>query len=411
MSENVPFIGDFYETLGVAKEATADEIKKAFRKLARECHPDVAGNDPEAARRFDRVRKAYETLSDPEARERYDRRSAPRRRRSWTDNRYRMPGGLYVHRDGGPGGGDAEQPRRRGGRTHSSNNLDLNDIFGDFGFGEKPPRAARPPAGEPAGPLPGFQAPPEGRDFMDFGDGDGGGPPPDNRQTYGARGADGARTGSPGADIQLQVDVPAAVAARGGVVTLEYPRLRLSEDGRAVARFDELHDLRVPPGVRTGTALRVPRMGDAGTDGSVGDLVCELRVAAEAPGPSSGGRSWFDGPPPAARPPEAPRGRAPAPPPRPPSATPAEAELTVPISVVEALLGGRVPVDSPSGSLRLTLPPGTSSGTRVRLRGKGPNGVDLYVVFQIVVPRVLDDESRQLIERFAELNPDDPREL
>lgn len=417
MSENIPFIGDYYETLGVSKDATAEQIKKSFRKLARECHPDVAGDDPEFARRFDRIRRAYETLSDPEQRARYDKRGQPRRRRGWTDQGYRMPGGFFVQRDGsGNMAGEPGAPRPGGSPTrsrrtkvHPSNTMDLNDIFGDFGFGAESGKGGAKPAGG--------------------GGGSGGtsGPPPDNRQSYGNRDAEGDRSGSPGSDITLDVDVPSRVAQRGGVVTLEYPRLRLTEDGRSVGRYDELHDLRLPPGARSGTTLRVPRMGNAGTDGSVGDLVCDLRVVPDPPEAQevrARGFEGFGGPPPSgrrtnstARGPSPRRAPAPAPsPPRSarsaakPDVSTIEDEPTLDISVVEALLGGRVPVPTPSGTVKVSIPPGTSGGTRLRLRGRGPDGTDLHVQIRIVVPRNLDDESRALIERFAQLNPDEQRD-
>lgn len=426
MAENIPFVADYYETLGVPKDATPDQIKKSFRKLARECHPDVAGDDPEAARRFDRVRRAYETLSDPEARKAYDSRGRRRRRhrRGWTEDGYRMPGGFYVRRDGSgsmnggppprPGANPTRTPRTR---AHPSNGMDLNDIFGDFGFGG-------------GGGASGAQARGGGDTAGAGSSGGAGGPPPDNRQSYGHHDAEGDRTGSPGSDITLSVDVPARVAQGGGIVTVEYPRLRLTEDGKAVARYDELHDLRLPPGARTGVSLRVPRMGNAGTDGTVGDLVCDLRVVADPPGTAPGGPSvdarqagpeglsGISGGPRSSGPRPRPRRSPPPPPPRSrraqaaassPSSSPSAAsadEAVVDISVVDAILGGRVPVETPSGTVRLTIAPGTSGGTRLRLKGRGPGGADLYVRTRVVVPRALDDESRELIARFAQLNPD-----
>lgn len=427
MSQNIPYVADYYETLGVTRDATPDQIKKAFRKLARSCHPDVAGDDPEAARRFDRVRRAYETLSDPESRKAYDNRGKRRRRRRWTEDGYRMPGGFYVQRDGtGSMGGSAPpRPGRNPTRTprsraHPSNGMDLNDIFGDFGFGAE---TNRPKTQGGASRDSGGGSSPRGS----TGSGSSG-PPPDNRQTYGHRDKQGDRTGSPGSDISMSVDVPARTAARGGVVTLEYPRLRLTEDGRSVGRYDEIHDLRLPPGARSGMSVRVPRMGNAGTDGSVGDLVCDLRVVADAEtearptvdarqsGPqgfsSVGGAPYLSpGAPRSAR--SRSRARQPVPPPpvaespAPAPAPPAEGdELVLDISIVDALLGGRIPVETPSGTVRLTVPPGTSGGTRFRLRGRGLRGVDLYARARIVVPKTLDAESRSLIERFASLNPD-----
>jgi DnaJ-class molecular chaperone len=98
-----------------------------------------------------------------------------------------------------------------------------------------------------------------------------------------------------------------------------------------------------------------------------------------------------------------------APPPR--AAAGAEEVLRVPVSIVEALLGGRIPVDTPQGRVHVTLPPcKASDGARVRVRGKAADGGDLLVELRVVLPASLDDESRALIERFAELNPYDPRE-
>lgn len=190
----------------------------------------------------------------------------------------------------------------------------------------------------------------------------------------------------------MVVDVPADVAARGGVVTLHYPRMRRTEDGRGVGRYDEIHDLRVPPGTAHGDVLRSRNYGDAGTDGSHGDLVCEVRLvgrSAHAPVPGPGTKP--------SRPSEQ-------------SVAGTDAEVSLPISIVEALLGGRVPVETPQGRVFVTLRPGTGDGARLRLRGKGEGGQDLFVRPRVVLPRDLDDESIALIERFAELNPYDPRD-
>ena len=151
-------------------------------------------------------------------------------------------------------------------------------------------------------------------------------------------------------------------------------------------------------------------MGDDGTDGTFGDLVCELRVprgtVATPPGPPKSAR---------ARRREA--EQAPRTSPRAASkasdasaAAPTESPADVlAISVVEALLGGRVAVETPSGRVRVSIPPGSSGGTRLRLRGRGRAGADHYVTLQIMVPKDLDEESRDLVERFASLNPLDPR--
>ncbi len=380
MTSPTPVVGDLYATLGVPRDATTEDIKKAFRKLARQYHPDVAGDDPDAARRFDRVRKAYEILVDPVKRKRYE--EAPKRRagrRTRGGDGYRMPGGLYTRHNFGAGR-EASGANSRRAQRDSANNMGLDDLFGDFGFGAGGPTGAPPQQNQ--GPFGGTgrteQASRGGPDPSFSGPGDGRTPP---------------QKPSGGRDITMVVDVPADIAARGGTVTLQYPRMRRTDDGRGVARYDEIHDLRVPPGTRHGDTLRARHYGDAGTDGSHGDLVCDIRVFGQAsqeppPGPGFGSRA---GPTAAAA-----------------QQTEDGAQVLL-ISLVEALLGGRVPVETPTGRVMVTIRPGTSEGTRLRLKGRGPGGSDLQLAPRIVLPQRLDEESIALIERFAELNPVDPR--
>ena len=391
---------DPYATLGVARDASTEDIKKAFRKLARECHPDVAGDDPATAARFTKVREAYEVLVDPEVRAKYDRRVARRAARAARGGRggFRMPGGFWTH---GNFSSKQEPPRPGESRRRAqapANNLDLEDIFGDFAGAPKgdvrtTPGGYRYQGGRPAssGPLR-RDTPPSPRpgDDADFGFG-GQTSPPGAGPSSGSR-AD--RGGAPGRDIAMQVDVPAETARRGGTVTLQYPRLRLGDDGRSVFRYDEICDLRVPPGTKHGDTLRVAHFGDAGGDGTTGDLVCDVRVVGEA----ASADPWTPPHPGAAR-----------------STTvdPAAPETNirrVPVSVGEALLGGRVEVDTPSGRVRVTLPPCLRTGARLRLKGRGPDGADLFVEPYVALPQQLDEESRALVERFVELNPYDPRD-
>ncbi|MFZ5482538.1 MAG: DnaJ C-terminal domain-containing protein [Myxococcota bacterium] len=339
---------DLYAILGVPKDASAQDIKKAFRAVARECHPDVAGHDAAKLERFKRAKDAYETLSDPAARARYDRRGQPRTG-PFVGSHWAQ-GGVRVNTGGPPPSSKA------------TNDLDLEDIFNDFGgvdFG-----FGGPTRGQPASTP---QPPPRT-------------PPPPKREPPRPQ---------PGRDLSVAVDVPWEVAERGGTVTVAYPRLRRAEDGHTLYNYDELYDLKVPPGTRHGQTLRVEKMGDAGLHGGpYGELVCDVKVVG-AP-PKDPGRMKMPG---REDPSHGPNG-----------------ELRVDIGVAEAILGGRVTVQTPAGPVRVSIPAGTSSGTRMRLRGKGPPGADgapgdLVAELRIVVPKDLDEESRRLIERFAELNP------
>jgi curved DNA-binding protein len=330
MSKAAPSVGDHYSVLGVARDAEPQSIKRAFRKLARAHHPDVAGDDPQAGRRFNQIREAYEVLSDPGARARYDRRFQPRR--VVHGKHIRMPGGFTFSGGASP----------KGGMMNAGVSMDLNDIFGaaqqasgrrtDFGFGKAAPQSSAPVR-------------------------------PQNGQ-----------------DISMAVDVPAGIARKGGTVTLEYTRMRPTEDRSRLEPYREIHDLRVPPGTRGGSTLRAHHMGHHGPGGGPpGDLVCDVRVTAPSPSQAV------------------------------PSGQQAAATI-VPISFAEAVLGGRVHVSAPAGEVRITVPAGTQSGTRMRLKGMGVGGADLIVELHVHVPTDVDAATRRLVNELAALHPLDPRQ-
>lgn len=348
---------DYYALLGVPRDAPMATIKKAYRALARSLHPDVVGDDPAKGARFKQVTEAYEVLGDPTSRGAYDRRFQRR-------TPGRMAGGFY------PWEGGAQPPPPK------APDMDLDDLFGDsdFGFGgagrKRGPRTSVKPTSaadrqraerwkrSQSGPSPGPS------------------PHPDAGQS--------SRPGHD-LDIHLRADVPAHVAARGGLVTLTYMRVRLTEDRQGLAEYDELYDLRVPPGARTGNVLRVRHMGHHAGEGHFGDLVVELTVLpGQAPQETNA---------PVTQGPE---------------------ERDVPITLAEALLGGRIRLDTATGPVTFTLPPCTSGGSRFRLRGRGaPDDQgrprDLMVRLKVEVPPVLDDESRALVEQLVARNPQSVR--
>jgi len=347
-------IGEYYRILGVSGDAETDDIKKAFRKLARSCHPDVAGDDPEAAEKFAQIREAYETLADPSRRAKYDlrhRRMHERQNKSHIRTEWRPPGGW----DGFSGHSKARAARRA---AHQTSDITLDDLFtqggpqtADFGFGAR------------------------GR-----------------AQGGGQR---GDAVADERADVHVTVDVPGRTARLGGTATVRYSRRRRSSDGVNVYNYDEIHDLRVPPKSCTGDVLSVERMGHFSTKANrYGSLVATLTVAEET-GPHHPRRDAH------VQPDTEPRAKA-----KTEKATPDVGEIR--ISLAEAVLGGRVKVLTPGGRVQLTIPPGTSSGKVLRVQGKGTGGGDWHGRIEIVVPAVLDAESRALIGRFAELNPMDP---
>jgi molecular chaperone DnaJ len=290
---------DLYAILGVPENADADTIKKAYRRLAKQNHPDATGGDRKKTERFKEVGDAYAVLSEPKRREEYDRlRQAP------------------VGADGMPQGFDADAFSQIFGDLHlgrgqraSSGVGDLGDLFSTI-FGGGGTRRARPRRG---------------------------------------------------ADLEGTLEVGFREAALGTRRTLR------TGTGKSV-------EVSVPPGVETGARLRVPGQGgQAPRDGQPGDLYLDVTVEPDAFLRRNG----------------------------------QDIELALPLTVAEAALGTQVDVPTVDGVVRVTVPPGTSSGARLRLRGKGVKIAggsrgDQYCRVEIVIPKI-DPENkaaRAAVEEF-----------
>jgi molecular chaperone DnaJ len=349
---------DFYDVLGVTKKASADEIKKAYRKLARKYHPDRNPDDPSAEGRFKEVQEAYDTLSDPEKRKQYD------------------AGGMFA--GFGRGGGGA-------GPGFAS---DLGDIFSSI-FGR----------GRGAGP-----APIRGRDLetdvsLTFQQAMEGAQVPVNVTkaaacaTCGGSGAAPGtsptvcpRCGGRGVDSQSQgpfsISHPCPRCGGQGQI-IETPCETCGGSGLTAQR--KRYRVNIPPGVRNGTRIRLAGKGeDAPRGGQPGDLYVITRVA-----PSPVFEHRKDG----------------------------NLEVNVPITIAEAIQGATVEVPTLRGTKRIRVPAGTQHGTVQRLRGEGPPKTggrgrgDIYYRLEIEVPRDLTREQKQALEELtATLNDHNPRE-
>jgi DnaJ-class molecular chaperone len=318
---------DLYQVLGVKRDATKDDIKKAHRRLAMKYHPDKNLDDEAAKQKFKRIQEAYDVLSDDEKRSAYDRYGA--------DFEKIRAGGFYP----GSGGGGFD-------------GLDLDQIFRSAGRGGG--------AGAGAG---GFQ-------FEGFGDffeqltGRGGGFP-------GARGAGGGRRGAappqPGANSRHELELSLESAIRGGQIEFYVGNEKLS--------------VNIPVGVETGSKIRLRGKGEPSPNGGPqGDLILVIKVSPHPHFKRVGNNL----------------------------------ELTLPITIGESVLGAKVDVPCPYGTVSLNIPPRSSSGRRMRLKGQGVAAADgskgdLIVQLQIQVPGAIDDESKALIEKFEQQNPMNPR--
>ncbi len=399
---------DYYSTLGVKKTATADDIRKAFRKLARKYHPDVNPNDKKSEEKFKEISEANDVLSDEKKRKVYDQFGF------YSDNI--DPAAAEAAARGGYGAG-AGRPGQRGGGAQ-----EVPFDFGGFDFS-------------------GFQGEPRGRGGKQ--ESGGGGFGGSFRDIFGGMFSGGnkaARGPQPGTDLEYQVSVDFWSAVRGGVAKLEIQRQETCPsckgksttggsiecpeckgtgqvtqmggrmkfniqcprcegtgkiqnvcttcDGEGVVTKREPLEFRIKPGTRDGQRIRLAGKGNAGTEGgAAGDLYLIIKVGTHPVFARVGD----------------------------------DIHVTVPVTVSEAALGAKIEVPTidthdGGGRTQLKIPPGTQTGQKLRLREKGVPSAshegkrgDEIVEVKIVVPKVQDERSKEILRELAKLNPEDPR--
>ena len=379
---------NFYDILGVSKSATDAEIKKQYRLLTKKYHPDTAGDTPENMEMFSKVQKAYEVLSDPIQRALYDnpvtmpssKRGVRIHRKSWRGNRDK------VHHK--------EPKRTASGRTRErwqkpENDVSLDDILG----GSK--NRKQTSSGTAKGPKSATDYAAEGaRSVMGEGpDGDSDNyenkPHKKNQNTYQADRA------TQGDDIELDVDVSSDLARRGGSVTLEYTRL-VRSDSMQLVPYEDLVIVYITPNTKNGDVIQMDRRGHMGEHGGpTGNLFCHVVIVDEMGNPENRQQ----------RNPKNASQDTNTSSPQAENLLPKNGIMTLPITISEAVLGGRVAMHTPMGRVMLVIPPSSSSGKQLRIRGKGVEGNDLIVELKIMIPKNIDEESQRLIEEFARRNP------
>jgi DnaJ-class molecular chaperone len=304
-----------YETLGVGRDADADALRKAYRKLAKKFHPDANPGNQQAEERFKQISRAYDVLSDPEKRSAYD---------------------------------------------------EFGDIALQAGFDAAAARRAQANFGQAFRGQhgPGF----------DFEFGEGAGMEEILGRLFGGAGARGGfGRGMRGADVEAELELDFLEAVHGGE-----KKITLSSAGGS-----ETVTVRIPRGVSDGGRIRLPRKGGAGAAGGArGDLYATIRVRPHPVFRREGRDVLVD----------------------------------VPITVSEAIRGAQIEVPTLAGRATVAIPPGTDSGRKLRLRGKGvpdPGGGapgDLYVVVQIRVPKNLGPEAQRHLDALADAEPRDLRD-
>ena len=403
---------DYYGTLGVKKTATADDIRKAFRKAARKYHPDVNPGDKKAEEKFKEISEANDVLSDDKKRKIYDQFGF------YSDNI--DPAAAEAAARGGYGGGFSGGGRGGRAQTGGRGAQEVPFDFGGFDFSD-------------------FQAGAHGGQQASSG-GFGG----SFKDIFGGMfsgGQKAQRGPQPGTDLEYQVSVDFWTAVRGGVTRLEIQRQEVCPtckgksttggsiecpechgsgqvtqmggrmkfniqcprcggsgkvqhtcptcDGEGVVTKREPLEFRIKPGTRDGQRIRLAGKGNAGTGGGpAGDLYLIIKAGTHPVFARTGDDIY----------------------------------VTVPVTMTEAALGAKIEVPTidtheGGGRTQLKIPPGTQTGQKLRLREKGVPSAsregkrgDQIVEVRVAVPKVQDERSKEILRELAKLNPDDVRE-
>ena len=402
---------DYYGVLGIKKSASTDDIRKAFRKLARKYHPDVNPGDKGAEEKFKTLSEANDVLSDPKKRKIYDQLGF------YSDNIDPATADAYARGGGQPGDGGFGGGFQGGGRQPGApSNVDFGGFdFSDLFEGARAGGGRKSSSGSGSGG--GF------RDIFS------------NIFTGGGRGEAVGEGPEPGSDLEYQVNVPFWTAIRGGVMKLNIARRdvcgnchgngfieapgvcpecngkgtieqtggrmkfnvtcpRCHGTGKNVSTCPVCHgegsiertdplEIRIKAGTRDGQRIRIAGKGNAGLrGGGTGDLYVIIRIG-EHPLFRRDGDDIY---------------------------------ITVPVTAVEAALGAKIEVPTIDGRSMLKITPGTQSGQKLRLREKGvPSATqegargDEIVEVKITVPTPRDEKTKELLRELAKLNPEDPR--
>jgi molecular chaperone DnaJ len=379
---------DYYEVLGIKRDAKPDEIKKAYRRLARKYHPDVNPNDKASEERFKLTTEAHDVLSDPKTRKVYDRFG------QYSDNLADA-----AARGAGPttgrtapgfdfSGFDWSTTTTPGGAGGAGSGSSFRDIFADlFGGGAKEQEPPRP-------------QPKKGADIemplaLSFEEAING----LTTNLTVNRSEQCSRCNGAG-DIGGPVMV-CATCKGSGQVQRAGGRLRFAQEcqdcggtgrrrspcslckGKGTIPKTETVKVRIPAGVETGSRVRIPGKGGGGRLGAPpGDLHIITNVGTHKYFTRKGDNIY----------------------------------VTVPITVPEAALGAKIEVPTVEGKAQLRIPPGTQSGQKFRLRQRGAPSLrnpgargDQFVEAQVMLPKVISEETKELLRQYSKMNSDNPR--
>jgi molecular chaperone DnaJ len=353
-------VADFYDTLGVKKGASDEEIKKAYRKLARKWHPDANPGDSQAEERFKEIQEAYSVLSDPEKRRQYD------------------AGGMFG---GGPGGGIRFDPSMFRGGMGSFGDI-ISDLFGRGGGGGGAVRVAGRDLETEVrlsfdqamrGTDVSVSVPTEAPCPTCQGSGAKPGTSPVTCPQCGGRGIETEGQG------MFSMAQPCSLCGGRGTI-IEEPCSTCG--GSGFTQQTKRYKVKIPAGVREGSRIRIAGKGEPGLGGAPpGDLYVVTRVL-----PSPIFKRKGD-----------------------------HLEVEVPITVVEATRGGTVEVPTLDGTKKIRVPAGTADGSVQRLRGEGPAKLsgggrgDIHYRFKVEIPKSLTKEQQEALDELSKVMNGNPR--
>ncbi len=345
---------DYYEILGVPKDATLDQIKKAYRRLALKYHPDKNRGDPEAEKKFKEISEAYEVLSDPEKRAAYDQRGQEGVREMGFEG-FRTTDEIFSHFPDIFEGlfGDRFWQRQRGPRRGRDLRLRMDITLQEAAFGgTRDLRISGPAACERCG-----------------GTGSVGRRRPGPCKRCGGSGHISEQGRRFGGFFSISTPCPEC-GGTGKAVGDPCPKCR----GTGVVERERVISVKIPAGIEEGAVLRLAGQGEPGSlGGPPGDLFVEVHLAPDPRFERRGRDLWT--------------------------------EVEVPFKI--AALGGKISVPTLKGTAEVTVPPGTSSGQVLRLRGQGLPGKggvrgDLMVRVLVTVPRHLSEKQKEAIRSLPD---------
>lgn len=327
---------DYYQTLGVERTASAEDIQRAYRALARKYHPDV-NKEPGAEQKFKDIGEAYEVLKDPEKRKKYDLLG-----HNWkAGEEFRPPPGW----SGSGFGGGRSGRRTRAGQAEMPTDFSdfFETLFGGGGFTVEDEEGAERVYQHGPGRTGSRPRPRQGQDI----------------------------------EGEITVSLADVYHAQSRHVTLE-------TSDRSGRRSTRSFDIRLPPGIADGGTIRLSGQGEAGVaGGSAGDVLLKVRIAPDD-------RFRID------------------------TSNGHDLLTTLNVSPWEAALGAKVPLRTMEGEVTLTIPAGSQSGQKLRIRGKGlakrsGDRGDLLAELRVVVPKSLHPDEKLLFEKLAQTSNFDPR--